>query len=894
MPVPVLITKVRIPPMRPDVVIRCRLFDRLKEGSTRRMTLIPAPAGAGKTTLIVSWLHSLLSVAEEDNVPRIAWFSLEKEDNDPSRFLHHLAAAIESIDPEIGPELQPYFSFFHPSKLQHLLTLCLNRLAETPSECLLVLDDYHCIQNEVLHNAIGFFIDHLPSNCHVILATRETPLLPLYKWRARGDVAEIQFQELRFTGAETETFLNRTMGLGISTEASLILEAQTEGWIAGIQMAALTLRAGKTGPSVGGGIPSVNAVNGGNRYIIEYLAAEVLRQLPEEVRAFLRQTSVVDKFNAALCQALTGRVDCPELIAQLEKANIFLIPLDSDRRWYRYHHLFADFLRSALSEEEKREMHLRASRWLAANGMSSEAIRHSIYAGDTDFAVEVIRSGLDEMLRNGDLATVLEWVNALPEAVTLAESDLLVCKAWISSLGGNFGVSAVYADRLMSISIEKDPPINQGMVLTFRSFLCINRGQPVEAARFASEAVEILQNMDSFFYAAALTYLGIAEGTLGNRGRSIELLKLAMESGERLDNHLAFLEALAYLTSSLAEQGSLEEAISVCDETIRKYTECKARCQPLLLFVFLSMGRLCYEAGDLEQSHAYLVRGLALHRQVTINHPALLAHCTMAKLHFVADRIPEMEEALEVAQTLAVKSGSHRLIRLIGIVRAEIEIQRGQITVAVRLLQSLPAKPEDRSERENLCFARLYIAQGQLERAQELLQMLRPRAEAQDRHRSLIVISLREAILHQRFGRSEEVRVCMEQAISLAARGGYRRIFLDEGAEVQTLLRAHQSVAPAFVVELLRAFGNQKATAEKSAPVIAGATLDRPLHQEKLSSKQLQVLRLVAEGLSNRDIADKLKITEGTAKWHLNQIFGKLQVRSRSQAIAHAHQNRLL
>jgi len=897
MSTPILTTKLSIPPRRPDWIVRLRLLNRLDEGLGRRLTLISAPAGSGKTTLVASWLHGLRS--RKPDAPHIAWLSLEPEDNDPARFLSHFVAALNRLEPRIGQTAQAHLETPHVLNLTHLMTLLINDLAGLPEQSVLVLDDYHVINHSGLQTAVTFFLDHLPSTCHLVVATREEPALPLPRLRVRRELTEIRPHDLRFTEEETSAFLKRTMGLALTAEAVRMLEDHTEGWVAGLQMAALSLRGRAVAEGSAQFTLQPDAFGSGQRDIIDYLAAEVLRQQPAEIRAFLRQTAILDRFNASLCDAVTGHPNSQATLCHLERANLFLVPLDDQRQWYRYHHLFADFLRAELAEPEQPDLHARASQWHEAHGFTPEAIKHALAARDYPTAVRLIRCGAEKACIVGAYNTLLGWVNALPETVVRAHSDLLVHKGWILYLRGEIVTGEAYAALAVANQRPDDLPLHRGMLLGFRAYLAINRDEPAQAVKFAEEALTLLGDTESFYRTTALSHLGQAQRLTGDRQTAMQTFLQTISLGQRLGHHLPALEALGYLALLLYQQGKLREAIASCEQAARQYLDARGHPLPVAGLVYVPLGMLYYEINDLQRAYYHLTTGISLCQQMGTVYATLVGQRTLIKLHYAQGDIEAAWETLAAARELAARSENQRRIRTVSAATAELQLRQGHAAAAALTLASLPAAV-DRSEQENLTDARLLLAQGQAQSALSLLRQIELSARQQERFGSLITIYLLQALAHQSLsklpGEAETSEIaaaldCLEQALSLAASECYRRAFLDEGEMIAALLSARRHVAPAFVASLLDAFSSPPAS-----PLAATSSLSaiaRPL-VEPLSDTQRTILRLVADGLSNRDIAARLVITEGTTKWHLNQIYGKLNVCSRTQAIAQARQLKLI
>ncbi|MCW5970098.1 MAG: hypothetical protein KIT57_16445 [Blastocatellales bacterium] len=887
MSTPTLATKLSVPPRRADWVLRPRLIRQLDQGMERRLTLVSAPAGFGKTTLLASWLHALGDRPQPG--PRVSWLSLEEDDNDPVRFMAHFISALQIIDPALGQRVRPFLDTPFVPELTNLMTMLINDLAQFSGVSLLALDDYHVIRNPELQSAVSFFLEHLPPHSHLILATREEPQLPLPRLRARWQVTELRLHDLRFTREETATFLNCTMGLELTEEAARALEDHTEGWIAGLQMAALSLR-GRFAFEPNDDekpidIHAIDAVGDGQREIIDYLGAEVVRQQTSEIRDFLRTTAILDRFNASLCNAVTGRNDGVAMLDRLERANLFLIPLDHQRQWYRYHHLFADFLRTETDEIERRLLHSRASHWFEQHSLMSEAIKHALSACDYDNAVRLIRRGAEVWNCDGGFGTLLGWVNALPEEIVKAHSDLLVHKGWIPYLRGELQTAEQYAALAVERQRPDDSPIHKGMLLGFRAHLAINRDEPLQAQRFAEEALELLGDTESFYRTVALSHLGKAQRLVGDRQAAIQTLRQAISLGQRLKHHLITLEALGYLTHLLYQQGHLREAIISCEEAARRYIDARGRPLPVAGMVYVPLGMLYYEINDLQRAEYHLTTGIDLCRRMGTVYPTLIGQRTLAKLYFAFGRLEAVWETLAEARELASRSQNPRRTRLVNSVTAELQLRQGHISAAAMTLRDLPACNRDRSEQENITYARLLLAQGQSDAALRLLGQLEKSALRQGRQGSLITVYLLQAIAHQHMHNDTEAVRCIERSVCMAAPEGYRRTFLDEGSSAETLLASRNHIAPDFVPGLLEAFAvtSSGLTGRSVQPLV-----------DPLSRTQLAILRLVADGLSNRDIAAQVHITEGTTKWHLNQIYGKLNVNSRTQAVARARSLDLL
>jgi ATP/maltotriose-dependent transcriptional regulator MalT len=882
-------TKLHIPPLTRAFVPRPRLISQLESGLSTKLTLLLAPAGFGKTTLIASWIRSRQEIQSTDRL-HVAWLSLDADDDEPNQFESYCILALQTIAPHLGEAAKSMLDFPQPVKPEHLITSIINDLADWNKPLLLVLDDYHFIRSRVIHEAMAYWLDHAPPQFHLLITSREEPPLPLARWRVRGQLVEIGLQDLRFTHEETAAFLDQVMGLSLTTEAIDELEVRTEGWVAGLQMAALSLR--KSRQNANGIAQVIQAFGGQHRYVVDYLAGEVMRQQPEHIRDFLQKTAILDRLSSPLCNAVTGQNNSEAILAQLEHANLFLISLDEQRQWYRFHHLFADFLRAGLPEAEQQALHLKASRWYEAHHFTAEAIHHALSAEDFETAAELIARHNDEELKRGGLTTLLGWLNALPEDVVVGNSLLTARKGHILYLRGQTEEAQRYAAIVRGTPLDI-PPHYRGELCVFLADLAINQGEAAECLRLAQESLSLLEDTGSFSRTLALSLAGQAQRLLRDFKGAIHTLRQAVEWGQRSGNHLVGLNALSHLAPLLYFQGQRLEAMILCQQAAEAYVDARGHPLPLSGLLHVPLGILHYEANDLEQARRHLEIGVALCRQLGMLHLSLTGQRIMAKLQFAEGEIESAFATLADAQGLAARLGNVRAERAIVAVTADLHLRQGNITAAANLFETSTA-PQALREHERLTRIRLLLAQNQPRAVQSLLQDLARTVEQEGRVARLITIYLLQALAEHALEDQQAALTLMEKAVRLAAPDNYQRLFLDEGSQVGVLLHPLRHIAPNFVTRTLRAMTSTATSPESKAesppPV---SELDEKL-LEPLSEREREVLRLVAEGLSNEAVGAKLFISVGTVKWYLNGIYHKLDVRNRTEAVARARHHHLL
>jgi LuxR family maltose regulon positive regulatory protein len=848
----------------------------MEDAVSRPLTLISAPAGFGKTTLVTSWLY------ETGNQSRAAWLSLDQDDSDPVHFAYYMIATLQAIEPRVGRAPISLLGSLKMPALKDLMSLLLNELSAVQDRILLVLDDYHNVSNPDIDSSLAFLIERMPEKLRLIVTTREEPNLPLARWRSLERVVELGLDDLRFSYEEAVVFFRQTMGLSIDSKSARTFEERTEGWIAGLQMAALSLRLRGRDETLLETAKAAATFSGRHRYVVEYLAAEVLRRQSDDTRAFLHRTAILDRLCAPLCDAVAGRTDSKTVLSHLDQANMFLIRLDDDREWYRYHQLFADYLRSVVPADEKRALHQKASAWYEAKGFGAEAIKHALAAKDIKASVRLVRSHVEESLSRGEMATLRSWLDELPESTLRSHSDLAGYKSWLLYLRGQSAQGETYSALASAVEDSDTSPAHLGMLLAFRAYLALNWSDPKEAIALAQQALNQLGDGTSFFRPYALCLMGQAQGLSNDRRTAAETLREAVQRAQQLGNRLMTLDALGHLAGTLKAQGQLREAILLCSDAADQNVDAADDPLPILGLVYVPLGILHIEIDDLESARRFLTIGINLCEQLGMVYFRLLGKCALAKLQHICGENDQAWTTLAAAREISEQPESPRRQRMVVVATAEFQLREGNVDAAARTLDNARKLAGPATEQETMLRARLLLAEHSPSMAWKVLAALEESARQQQSDGSLIAIQVLQALCKRTLGQHAGAQQCLENAISLAASAGYRRVFLDEGTNLTAMLEQARHVAPAFVSSLV-------------APASPGRELPPtgPL-PEPLSKIELELLSLLNRGLTNKEIANKLAMTIGTTKWRMNQIFGKLQVRNRIEALARARQLKLL
>ncbi len=883
-------TKLYIPPSRSNLVLRPRLIEQLDEGLRRgyKLSLVCAPAGFGKTTLITEWACG--------SACDVAWLSLDEGDNDPVRFLTYLIAALRQVDGAIGQTLQPILQSPQLPPIQSLAALLVADIAAAATALILVLDDYHLITAAAVHQIVQFLLEHQPPEMHLVVITREDPLLPLPRLRARGQMTELREWALRFTPEEAAAFLDRTMGLHLSAEMVVALEARTEGWIAGLQLAALALQ--REDHDAARAEAFIATFSGGNRYVMDYLVAEVLQRQPEAVQDFLRRTAILDQLTAPLCDAVTGRDDSQLLLENLARANLFLIALDQQGEWYRYYHLFAEVLRATLSPEEQNLLHRRAMGWYEAHEFLSQAIQHALaYAstsGDLKDAERLIALAAEEVLHNASILTIRNWLDALPDERIRANAELGTYKGWVLVFSGELALAEEYANaaeaclrRIYPEFGDEVPAAERSRLLALRGLISLLYRQDYEKAiELAAEALRILKEDQPRWRIIILWTMSEAQERTRPITESIATLREAKRSGRALGNRFFAAMVEVFLATALNVHGQRREAVATCEEAIEHYTDEAGSPSPGAATIFSHLGWLHYAANRLDLAREYVEKGIALSEQLALADYLALSHAISAPILNAQGETAAALAALQKATGFARESNvdPHWLHSL----EADIHLQQGDLPFVIRWAEKDSLSPDDTPQQvrfdEHMTYGRLLLAQDRLADARRWLARLEHFTQERGLYRWLMTVTILQALTAEKSGDHAAACDLMAQAVHIAAPQDYFRAFLDEDSALISLLPAARHVAPAFVNQLLDFAG---------VPVPRQPAADQPLI-EPLSERELAVLRLIAAGLSNLEIAQELVIAAGTVKRHINHIYGKLGVQSRTQAIVKARELRLL
>ena len=881
---PILATKLYIPPPRLNVVLRARLIERLNEGVQRKLTLISAPAGFGKTTLLSEWLAGSQRPA--------VWLSLDGGENDPARFLTYLVAALQTLQPMLGAGVLGLLQSPQPPPTEAVVTALLNDIATLSNEFVLALDDYHTIDAQKVDQALTFLLEHLPPHMHLVIATREDPHLPLARLRARGHLTELRAADLRFTPAEAAEFLNQVMSLALSAQEIAALERRTEGWIAGLQLAAISLQRHHDATNF------IASFTGSHHFVLDYLAEEVLQQQPQRVQTFLLRTSILDRLCGSLCDAVVRdpSTSGQPTLEYLEHANLFLIPLDDERRWYRYHHLFADLLRERLQrtatssgqegKEDVAELHRRASVWYEDYGLEVEAFAHAAAGHDIERAARLIEGKGMPLHFRGAVAPVLNWLTSLPTAVLDAWPELWTAYASVLLVSGHVTAAEEKlqaAEKVLEGAAPDDKTRDLvGRIAAIRATAAVSHNQVDAIIAQSLRALQYLRPDNLAFRTSTAWKLGFAYQLQGDRAAASRAYTDVVSIGQASGNTIFTVMAIIGLGILQEGENQLHQAAETYQRALQLLGE---QPLPFACEAHLGLARICYEWNDLDAALQYGQRSLQLARQIEHTDRFIACEVLLARLKLAQGDASGAAALLAQATQSARQENFVNRLSEVAAARVLTLLHQGHLAAAARLaeLHNLP-----------ISRARVHLAQGDPSAALAALEPWRRLVEVKGWNDERLKTLTLQAVALEAHGEQDQATHLLVEALSLAEPGGFIRLYVDEGRPMARLLSRAAALGgtPDYIEKLLTVLDGEEQQDEKSSHHLS-AWPDQPLI-EPLSRREIEVLHLIAQGCSNYEISERLVLALSTVKGHNQKIFAKLQVQRRTEAVARARELGLL
>jgi LuxR family maltose regulon positive regulatory protein len=895
MMVTLLATKFYFPSARTNLVSRPRLLERLNEGFRGPLTLIAAPAGYGKTTLMGEWR------AEQGREMPVAWLSLDKGDNDPARFWFYLISALDYLHPGLGGDSIMLLQSHQLPPIESLLTILINDLSAFNKDFLLALDDVHIITAPEIYLGIDFLLEHLPPNMHMVLLTRADPPLALSRLRAQGQLTELRARDLRFTSEEVATFLNEVMKLELSSDEVAALEARTEGWIAGLQLAALSMKGRENVSNF------ITTFTGSHHYIVDYLVEEVLNRQPDYLREFLLKTSILERLTGPLCDALTGRADGQATLELLAQSNLFLTPLDDERRWYRYHHLFSDVIQNQLQSRfgnDITHLHKQAAEWYENNHHTKLALDHALEARDFDLASQLFYKYWTEWITLYNLPANLKSLQQIPRPIIRTAPRLSVINGWmlwamgkVAETESQISITQKMIDELLQTG-DFDEESSEYQSLTadtnvLRSLVATHKRAYPQAIQLAESAIHAISKHELISLAAAYFALSFACQEMGEIDRllqvSVETLSIARLSG----NSSVCANAFRYLASTYKMQGRLHDAFETYQQALEYAREHEQASEPPYNLIYNSIAELFYEWNDLANAEKYLNQGMKMIEEAGFFVNLLWASPLSAKIKRARGdwqgAVDEMNQVVSMARrdklTLFASQSEAYFARL--------QCETGHLQAALAWINSLELARDERLGYERgidaIQCAYILTKIGRYDEALDLLEWIETASRASNHISSLLEALILQALVwHHRRGIPQAVSR-LKKALTLAEPEGYMRTFLDYGEPMRALLKAATSSLKDMILlpytrALLIAFGDEPGQSQTKEQALI----------TPLSERELEVLFLIAAGKSNQEIARELVIALGTVKRHIYNIYNKLDVKNRTECVARARVLQLL
>jgi LuxR family maltose regulon positive regulatory protein len=882
-------TKLAIPSARADRVPRSRLIQQLNASLERPLTVICAPAGFGKTSLITDWYEQ-----SDRSHFALAWLSLDEDDSDPTRFLTYLISALDTVGNTPLEDLLSSVRSLQPPPPKLILTALISRIQNFPQPFALVLDDYHRVAVPI-HEPLAFLLDHMPSQMHLVITSREDPSLPLSRLRARGQLAEIRADDLRFTQEEVGLFLTQMLDIHLSVDQIMKLGARTEGWIAGLQLVALAMKGRKDIAAF------IAAFTGSHRFILDYLTEEVLSRQPEAIQSFLLQTSILSRLSGLLCNAVTGRTDGQLSLEQIERSNLFLIALDDQRSWYRYHPLFGDMLQQHLrqsSPDNVPDLYRNASLWFEQNGLTGEAIEYALLGQDSARAAGLIQQHGASVWSRGEVTTFLRWLRAPPEETLRAYPRLALDYVFVLILTDAYSEAErqlLAVEQVLSQqepSRENDRATLMGLAAVMRTTVSWQLEHDSDAIIASGQlALSLLPESVVLWRGWIMLVMAcVYYANKGDMAQAEDWFEKTFRVFEKTLNHPMLEPAFLHLARMYSIQGRLQQAQATINRLLLSAKELVYRGQ-----ASLELSKVCYERNDLPGALHHAIEGWESVKEFPLKRLTLDGFVMLARLKYLQGAQTEARDLMQ--QAVQVVQAGHLKQTFIPVAawQAWLWLRQGDLTAAAQWAKEIEPTTSGNLnaslEFEHITLARIQIAQERLDDAQQLLARLYSGANVAGRIGRVIAICVLQALAFKNQGDSEQAINTLTYSLSLGEPEGYVRTFVDEGKPMAELLSEAQrrGIVPEYVAKLLVTF-------EQNIPLAASARPQQRLGDtiESLSERELEVVKLIAEGASNREIAGQLFVSIGTVKKHLSNIFVKLDAQSRTQVVAKAREHQLL
>jgi LuxR family maltose regulon positive regulatory protein len=886
---PLLTTKLLFPRSLARLVSRPRLIERLNDGLKKPLTLISAPAGYGKTTLLCDW---------RDKAGReypFVWLTLDSDDNNPARFLTYVSAALETLSPRLSQDLASLLRSPQLPPVEELITVLINGVNPLPQDFALVLDDYHVIIDPGIHRALAFFLDHPPTKMHLVVLTRSDPPIPLARLRARGQMAELRTGDLRFTLQETTDFLNAVMGLNLTREQVSALDQRTEGWVVGLQMAALSMQ-GKDEPAA-----FIEAFTGSNRHILDFLTEEVLQQQPEPVQTFLLKTSILNRLTGSLCDAVLGETHrSSSILKDLEKRNLFLIPLDDERHWYRYHRLFSDLLFQCLKQTDPKginELYDLAAAWHEQNNYLDDAVGYALKAQNYELATQLMNQIRTNLLNHGDVHQLLNWIRILPEEIVRSQPELSFSYASYLTMLGYFDM----AERWLQLAetgigqpatSDRHISLNEHKFIIYRSVYARYRGDFRSAVDLAQRALELVPKTMVRDWGVTLLFLSQAHFYAGNTEAAEGVLPDAIQVNRTSGHFEAYVDACHHLAKLRELQGRLNDARVIYEQAAQVVSE---HGTPVYSGTELAgLGDLKREWNQLEAAAIDIEKGVELAEAG--DHIFALTNVYLARLRLALSQ-KDWETArlqLQKAEQVARRCPTSVEIDYLQACQARLYLAQEKLVEAAAWAgtksQGNAGSFDYYREFELFTLARLWLAEGRTDQAAGLLERIRTVAENAGRHGRALEAQMLLALADQAAGKETGSVERLSQVLAQAEPEGYVRLFLDEGAPMAKLLYKVSTQGMTGVQDYAGRLLAAHHLEQSELPVTMAKIPKGFAVIEPLSKRELEVLRLLADGCSNKEIASQLVISIGTVKRHVVHIFQKIGAANRTQAVAIARE----